>query len=620
MPFMTIWSRQQLSAHLGRLLGAARLVWQASPFWTSINLLLVVFQGVLPLAALFAMKQIVDTVASGVNTFTPLAAMRPLLWWVAMAGVIALLQILCRSLADLASEAQSHLVTDQVSDTLHAQSVAVDLAYYEDPRYHDTLQRAQQEAPYRPVNIVNNLLQIGQSAIALLGIAGILLAYNWKVGVALFVVALPGALVRLYFARRAFGLQQQQTHAERQCSYYHFLLTDSAFAKEVRLFKLGDIFRCRFRDLRKLLREARIGLARRRVFSDLLAQGLASLAIFGALGFTAYQALRGEITLGAMVMYYQAFQTGLTNVQAVLRGLAGLYEHSLFLTNYQEFLALQPTLVTNAPAQALPRDDAEGIRFRNVSFRYTGNERDALTHIDLEIKPGQVIALVGGNGSGKTTLTKLLCRLYDPTDGDISLNGTSIRHFDPAEWRRNISVVFQDFVRYFLTARENIWLGNAQLDLPTAPVEAAAQSAGANGFLERLPKQYDTMLGHIFFGGHELSTGEWQRVAVARAFLRDDSRLIILDEPSSALDPLAESELFHRLRDLIAGRSAVIVSHRFSTVTIADYIYVMDQGRIVERGTHQDLMRLQGLYAHMYTVQAEQYQREEDRAGVAPAS
>ena len=343
---------------------------------------------------------------------------------------------------------------------------------------------------------------------------------------------------------------------------------------------------------------------------------MASLAIFAALGFTAYQAISGIITLGAMVMYYQAFQTGLTNIQSVLRGLAGLYEHSLFLTNYQEFLALQPSLVPLLPTAELPEHGTGGIRCQGVTFRYQGSERPALQDIEIEIKPGQVIALVGGNGSGKTTLAKLLCRLYDPGDGMITLNGADIRHLDPDAWRRQISVVFQDYVRYLLTARENVWLGDVAVDPRDGRIEQAAMSAGADGFIARLPHGYDTLLGHIFFGGHELSTGEWQRMAVARAFLRDDVRLIIMDEPSSALDPLAEAELFQRLRTLIAGRSAVLISHRFSTVQAADYIYVMDQGRVVEHGTHQELMRLNGLYSHMYTVQAEQYQRADARAGV----
>jgi len=613
---MTLFSHKQLGTHLRRLLGAARLVWEASPGWTLVNLVLVVFQGVLPLAALLAMKYLVNTVAAGIATPHPLVLLPQLVGWVAAAGGIALAQLLCRSLQDLAGEAQSHLVSDRVADTLHAQSAAVDLAYYEDPRYHDTLHRAQQEAPYRPVPIVTNLLQIGQSLIALLGIAGLLLAYNWQVALALFLVALPGALVRLYFARRAYALQQQQTHAERQSTYYHYLLTDVLYAKEVRLFQLGALFRQRYRDLRRLLRTAKLALARRRMLSDLLVQGLASLAIFAALGFTAYQALRGEINIGDMVMYYQAFQTGLTNIQAVLRGLAGLYEHSLFLTNYQEFLALKPTLVAHSAALPAPAGEQAGIRFHGVTFRYQAHARPALSDIDLEIAPGQVIALVGGNGSGKTTLTRLLCRLYDPTAGTITRDGTDLRQLDPEAWRRRISVVFQDYVRYLLTARENIWLGNVDTDPRDPRVAAAAAAAGAHEFIARLSQGYETMLGFVFYGGQELSIGQWQRIAVARAFLRDDVELIILDEPSSALDPLAEAELFQRLRTLIAGRSAVLVSHRFSTVQAADYIYVMDQGRIVERGTHQELMRQQGLYAHMYTVQAQQYQRLDAPADV----
>ena len=600
--------RLPYGTHLTRLMGAVVLVWNASPAWAAINLVLVLLQGVLPLAALYAMKQIIDTVSTGVAKGQATEMMWPLIGWIAVGGAVAVLMTLCRSLSELASEAQTHLVTDKVADQLHRHSAAVDLAYYEDARYYDTLHRTQHEAPYRPVPIVNNLLQIAQNGISLLGLAGILIAYNWMIAVVLLLVALPGAVVRLYFARRSYGLQQQQTEADRMSMYYHFMLTDASFAKELRLFQLGDLFRLRYSDLRLRLREAKIALSRRRMLTDLLTQGGASLAVFAALGFIALQALRGTITLGVMVMYYQGFQAGFGYFQALLRSMAGLYEHSLFLTNYQEFLALKPALIALPPEQTLPQVSTRGIRFHGVSFRYLNNPNYALEEIDLEIAPGQVIALVGGNGSGKTTLTKLLCRLYDPNEGVISLDGTDIRHFDPEAWRRQISVVFQDYVRYLLSARENIWLGNVAHPMQQEEIERAAIAAGIDGVIRRLPSGYDSLLGQVFFGGHELSIGEWQKVAVARSFLRTEARILIMDEPSSALDPLAEADLFSKLRALIGERSAVLVSHRFSTVQMADYIYVLDQGRIIERGTHLELLRLDGHYAHLYRVQAEHYQ------------
>lgn len=605
--------------HSRRLWQAAILVWRATPGWTIVNMLLGIMQGLLPLVALLVMKQIVDTVSTAITAGHSPAMIRPLVGWVALGGLVAILTALCRSLAELGSEAQSHLVTDMVADTLQQQSVAVDLAYYEDNRYYDTLHRAQQEAASRPVSIVNSLLQIVQNGVAFLGIASVLLAYNWQVAVALFLVAVPGALVRLRYARRAYCLQQQQTEAERRSSYYHVLLTDGAFAKEMRIFDLGDIFRRRYQEMRRQLRTAKLTLSRRRVLSDLLAQVLAALAICAALGFTAWQAVLGVISLGAMVMYYQGFQTGVTYCQTLLRGLAGLYEHSLFLSNYDKFLTLRPTLVALPPVHVLPPQPVEGVRFHGVSFCYPHGTRNALEEIDLDIQPGQVIALVGSNGSGKTTLAKLLCRLYDPSAGHITQEQIDIRHFAPAEWRRRISVVFQDYVRYYLSAHENIWVGNA-VEMPSAEaVVQAAQAAGADAVIQRLPQGYGTQLGHAFFGGHELSIGEWQKIAVARAFLRDAS-IIVLDEPSSALDPQAETELFQRFRTLIQGRSAVLVSHRFSTVQMADCIYVMEHGRIIERGSHQELLRLGGRYAYLFQMQAAHYQHAPQGTSDAPAN
>lgn len=596
-----------LFKHGKRLLQSAILVWKATPGWTLVNLLLGIFQGILPLAALYVMKHIIDIASAAIAAGHPPAMIRLLLVWVALGGGVAILTALCRSLAELGGEAQSHLVTDKVAETLQQKSVAVDLAYYEDNRYYDIMHRAQQEAASRPVSIVNSLMQIVQNGVAFLGIASVLIAYNWQMALVLFLIALPGVIVRLRFARRSYHLQQQQTEAERRSGYFNIVLTDGAFAKEVRLFALGDLFRLRYQELRRQLRTAKLTLSRRRALSDVLTQFLASVAICAALGFTAWQAVHGVISLGAMVMYYQGFQAGVTYLQLLLRGMAGLYEHSLFLTNYDEFLNLRPTLVAMPPVHGVPQQLAEGIRFHDVCFCYPHSARNALQAIDLEIKPGQVIALVGSNGSGKTTLTKLLCRLYDPDAGHITLDDVDIRHFAPEEWRRQISVVFQDYVRYYLSAHENIWLGNATSEVSAEEVVLAAQAAGADAAIQRLPQGYATMLGHAFFGGHELSIGEWQKVAVARAFLRN-ARIIVLDEPSSALDPLAEAELFQRFRTLIQGRSAVLVSHRFSTVQMADCIYVMEHGRIIERGSHQELLQLGGRYAYLFHVQAAHYQ------------
>jgi len=306
-------------------------------------------------------------------------------------------------------------------------------------------------------------------------------------------------------------------------------------------------------------------------------------------------------------MYYQGFQSGLSAMQSVLGGLAGLHEDNLFLTHFYQFLELRPVAPKPVCPQPMPAVIQRGIAFEGVSFTYPGRSQMALDKIDFKLAPGEIVAIVGENGSGKTTLIKLLCRLYEPGQGRILLDGIDIREFDPLCWRRGMGVLFQDFVHYHLAAWENIWLGNAQQPPDRARIREAARQAGVDLMLEQMPQGYDTPLGHWFQGGEELSLGEWQKIALARAFLRH-ARLVILDEPTSSLDPLAEKELFGRFRHLMEGRSAILISHRFSTVQLADRIYVMEQGRMVEQGTHAELLRHQGRYACLYRAQATHYQ------------
>jgi ATP-binding cassette subfamily B protein len=594
----------QKGLRLGR---ALRLVWKSAPGWTLVNSILVVVQGLLPLTALYLLKRIIDAVTAGFSAPDKTAAFQAALFWITLAGAVALFSVLARSLSELTGQAQSLVVTDKVSDILHAQSIVMDLEYYEDSRYYNTLHRAQQEAPSRPTRIVNGLVQIGQNSISLLGIAGLLFAFNWLLALVIFAVALPGALVRIVYARRLYGFEQKQTENERRAWYYHWMMTGSAHAKEIRMFNLGNLFQERFRKLRQQLREGRLSLSRRRTFSDFLTQTLTTAAIFGTLAFISFQTIRGAITVGSLVMYYSAFQAGVGFLQGILRGMTGLYEDNLFLANFYQFLALDPKIQAPSRPRSVPQKIEQGIAFQDVHFQYPGEPQEVLQGIDLTIAPGQVIALVGENGSGKTTLIKLLCRLYDPAQGKITIDGINLSHLDPICWRRELSVIFQDYIQYHLSVWENIWLGNVETQPNREQITQAARLSGADPIIRRLPEGYDTQLGHWFQKGHELSIGEWQKVALARAFLRD-SRFVVLDEPTSSLDPLAEAELFQQFRKLIQGRSAILISHRFSTVQMADYIYVLNQGRIIERGSHQELLTQNGFYARLFRAQAEHYQ------------
>jgi ATP-binding cassette subfamily B protein len=586
---------------------ALKLVWSIAPRWTAASIVLTVLQGILPLATVWLMKLIVDGVTNAIAGPDPGDAYRDVAILIALAGGVGLVGVALRSLATMVDQALGQTVTDHVTDLIHAKSVAVDLEYYESPRYHDALYRAQQEAPYRPTNIVNDLTSTGQALVTLVSMAGLLLTLHWVVGLIVLGAAIPGALVRFMYSRKIFDWQKRRTETERQSHYAHWLLTDSTHAKEVRLFGLGDRFRVWHRELRRQLRRELIAITTRRSLAELAAGAGAVLAVFGTFAYIAWRAINGAITVGMMVAYYQAFQTSLGSLQGVLRGFATLYEDTLFLTYFDEFMELEPRVLAPADPRPVPCPMTEGIRFDNVGFSYPDTERTALQDISLTINPGEITAFVGPNGSGKTTLVKLLCRLYDPGSGSITLDGVDLRQFDVIDLRRNMTVIFQDFAKYQLTVRENIRLGNVGLSELDPAIEAAARDAGAHETISGLRHGYDTILGKWFDEGEELSIGEWQKIALARAFVRD-AQILVFDEPTSALDPQAEWDVFQHIKRLAGGRAVILISHRFSTVRTADRIHIFDQGRIIESGAHDELVALGGRYASMYEVQARAYQ------------
>ena len=570
------------------------------------SLALLVVQGALPLASLYLMKLVVDAVTTALEAPDKGAAFGQVALLIGLTGGVALIGALTRSIAGLVSEAQGQVVTDHMSDLLHAKSIKVDLEYYESSQYYDKLHRAQREAPFRPIRIVNGLVQVAQSGISLLAMAGLLFSFHWGIAAILFVAAIPGLFVRLKYAGQTYRWQRQSTPAERQAWYFHWLLTGDVHAKEIRQFGLGPLFRRRFRDLRQQLRREKIEIATRRSMAELVAQVSSTLAVFGSYAFIAYRTVQGSITLGDLVMYYQAFQRGQSFLQQILSGLAGLYEDNLFLSNLQEFFELKPKVVEPHHPKPIPQPMQTGIAFDHVSFQYPTGAREVLENISLTIRPGEVVALVGENGSGKTTLIKLLCRLYDPASGIITLDGVDLRQLETTALRREISVIFQDYAQYHLTARENIWFGNVAVPPDEERIVEAARHAGADEVIAGLPQGYETILGKWFEDGEELSVGEWQKVALARAFLRD-AQIIVLDEPTSALDARAEYEVFKRFRQLAEGRTVILISHRFSTVRMADRIFVLEDGRIIESGTHDELVRLSGTYARLFETQAQYY-------------
>lgn len=602
-PLQSVGTKLQKALHL---LPAIQMVWRSSPGWTIANIVLVVIQGILPLFSLYVTKLLIDTLTTGSANSSPAPLSQQLFFLLILLGSFTLGLNICASLSEVVGTAQSQRVADDMRDRLHAKSIEVDLEYYENAQYFDTLRRAQIEAVYRPTRVLQRLVQVAQQSISLLAMVGLLLSLHWGIAGVLFVAALPAVGVRLKYSGVLYHWQKRRTPIERQSEYMTWILTGESFAKEIRLYDLGKYFSDRFHQLRRQLYQENLKLSIQRASAGLAAQLLGTIIVFTAYGFIIYQTFQGKLRLGDLFLYYQAFERGQTALKDLLSNISGLYEDNLFLTNLYEFLDLKPQMMIPAQPKIVPNPMQQGITFEEVSFQYSNSARPALHQINLTLQPGEVIALVGENGSGKTTLIKLLCRLYEPTQGRITLDGIDLRQFSPIDLRRHISVIFQDYAKYNLSAMTNIGLGNIDPSPTLSSIQHAAERSGAATVIEKLPRGYETILGKLFEDGEELSIGQWQKIALARAFLRD-SQIIVLDEPTSAMDPQAEAEVFAKFRTLIQRQAAILISHRLSTVKMADRIYVLQEGKILEQGTHLELIQLNGVYAHLFETQAQQY-------------
>ncbi|WP_299407100.1 ABC transporter ATP-binding protein [Acaryochloris sp. IP29b_bin.148] len=589
-----------------RLLPALRLVWDSSPRWTVARVTLVIAQGVLPVATIYLTKLLIDAVSTSLTAVDKTAVFQNCLPILVCLGTITLLTTAFSALAELVNQAHAQRVTDYMQGLIHAKSIGADLEHYENPKYHDLLQRAQQEAPFRPPRILDRLAQVGKNGISLVAMLGLLISLHWSILGVLLVVAIPPVIVKVRYSQVMYRWQRRRTQMQRQGMYLGWMLTTDECAKEIRLFNLGHLFSQRYQNIRQQLYTETVKILKQRSFLYFGTEASAGLVILAIFSFIVYRTIQGHLQIGDLVLYSQALQRGQTNLRDLMKSGSGLYEDNLFLVNLYEFLNLQPKVVDPVCPRPFPLPFQSGIVFKNVSFQYGATTRQALKNINLKIRPGEVVALVGENGSGKTTLIKLLCRLYDPNCGAITIDGVDIREFAIADLRRQISVIFQDYAQYYFTAKENIWLGNVELSIEDERVIRAARLSGADQVIQTLPKTYNTVLGKLFDEGEELSIGQWQKIALARAFLRD-SQVIVLDEPTSAMDPKAEYEVFQQFRTLIQDQSAILISHRLSTVKMADYIYVMSQGRIIEEGSHESLLSLDGVYTTMFETQAQNY-------------
>lgn len=583
--------------YLPRTLG---LIWAATRSLTLAWAGLLVVQGLLPLATVYLTYALVNGLVAASETGVVDAPRITLCVGLLLANWL-LLEIL-NGVASWIRTAQAELLKDHISALIQKQSVAADLAFYESPDFFDHLHRAREEANHRPIALLENVSTLLQNGITLLAMGIILISLGPWLTALLFLSTLPAFGVVLLFGAREHLWRLRTTEDERRAWYYDWLLTTGETAAEIRLFGLGAHFQELYQRLRRRLRGERLALVKSESLAEIGA-GVFSLLITGAaLIWMVGQVLQRSATLGDLVLFYQAFQQGQRMMRSLLRHLGQFHANILFLGNLFEFLALKPTVVDPLEPRPVPPALREGIRFEQVDFRYPGSQRPALAAFNLDIPAGQLVALVGPNGAGKSTLVKLLCRFYDPAEGRITFDNIDLRQFTVDELRSLITVLFQQPVHYNASVAENIALGDVQAAPARTEILAAAESAGADALVARLPQGYDTMLGKWFAEGAELSVGEWQRLALARGFLRR-APIIILDEPTSAMDSWAEADWLERFRSLAAGRTTLIITHRFTTARHADMIHVMVDGRIVESGSHRELLKRGGRYAQSWETQ-----------------
>ncbi|MGO8970808.1 MAG: ABC transporter ATP-binding protein [Myxococcaceae bacterium] len=575
------------------------LVWQSSPRLTVLLGGLTLLGAGVPLAVAWVGKAIVDAAVAHHREAT--------LRWVAVElGLVVAQAAVIRALGLVRGLLGARLGLD-INVRILEKALTLELRHFEDPDFYDRLTRARREASVRPISVVTESFQLVQNILTLLGYAGLLLSFSpWAV-LGLLLAALPATFAEMRFSQQAFRLRNWRSPDSRRLLYLEYVLANDDHAKEVKLFGLGPMLLQRYRSLGELFyREDRQLSLRRAVWSYALSL-VGTLTFYGCYAVVAVAAATGRLTLGLMTLYVVAFRQGQQAFQSILTALGGMYEDNLYMSNLFEYLAIP----TGRPAPALVAASVgmeEGIRFEDVGFRYPDAEGWALRHVSLFIPRGQSLALVGQNGAGKTTFIKLLTRLYAPTEGRILLDGVDLAAWDETVLRRRLGVIFQDFNQYQFRFRENVGVGSVEHLEDTERVQRAVQEGGATELLSSLSEGLETPLGRWFKDGTELSGGQWQKVALARAFMREEADILVLDEPTAALDAEAEHAIFQRFRELARGRTTLLISHRFSTVRMADRIVVIEHGQLVEQGTHAELMALGGRYAHLFTLQAKGYQ------------
>jgi ATP-binding cassette, subfamily B, bacterial len=580
-----------------------RIVWESGPTVVTLGLVFRLLTSLLPIGLLWIAKLIIDAIVHALQTHQPVP--RQFWWLVAGEFTLAVTGGMLTRAVDYLDSLLADNYTRHVSVEVMKHAADLDLVAYEDPVFYDRLERARVQATDR-LGMIQSIGRLVQQVITTVSLSISILFFSPWLLLLLIAGVVPAFLGESHFAFLGYAKNFRQTPARRQLDYLRVLGGSREAAKELKLFGLRQFLVDRFTKLSDQIYDENVALARRRLIAGIGLSMIGTAGYYAAYVYVIWRTVMGALTIGSLTFLSGAILQASSNIQQIFSTVSSIADQALFLTDLLAFFEMQPTIRSKPNALPAPRPIRQGFEFRNVSFRYPGNSRMVLRDFNFTLHTKERIALIGENGQGKTTIVKLLTRLYDPVEGQVLLDGVDLREYDLEDLYREIGVIFQDFMRYEMTARENIAVGRIEDLNNLERLQEAAQKSMADEVIERVPGKYEQMLGRRFEYGVDLSGGEWQKVALARAYLRD-AQVLILDEPTAALDARSEYEVFRRFAELTAGKMALFISHRFSTVRMADRIVVLEDGRIAEDGSHDELSRLGGRYAEMFELQAASY-------------
>jgi ATP-binding cassette, subfamily B, bacterial len=580
------------------------LIWKTNPWHVTWLLIFTFLGGLIPSLQIQVTSQIVQNAAEAIQQGSPTQLVHLAIFFGFLQGGLMVLS----SLLGIGQQQIQSLLQTKLANTIAIQimekAIELDVQYFEDHEFYDKLQRANRESSYRPYQIFWQMVTIGSQCVTLVSVVIVLLSWNWWLGLLILFAPLPSVVSQIFYGQQSYKIERERTQQYRRLSYFQYLTTNAHSVKEIRLFRLGDLFLGRYKQLYNGFYKVDSDLVKRETRAIVPFSVLTNVVSAGAQIYAiSFTIASGHI--GLLAGYMQAIAVVQHTLESLLWGVSQLYQNNLFVNNLFEFLDVPAQNIVNGK-RPVPERLESGIEFRGVSFCYPGTTEMVLQDLNLFLKAGECVALVGHNGAGKTTLVKLLTRLYEPTSGNILLDGVPLEEYDIQDVRRHISVIFQDFVHYEMAVRENVGFGYVEELDNDERIHLATSQSGAASFIEDLSQKYETTLGRMFEKGQELSIGQWQKMALARAFMRR-APVVVLDEPTSSIDAESESEIFGQLQHIAAGATTLLIAHRFSTVRMADRIIVIKQGKIIEDGTHEALMAIDGTYAHLFRLQAAGY-------------